>query len=96
MGRIFIYGGEAYDLGNIKYIDTQPYSGSDDGCYVQIHLLKGNEYVFNSETETTELIQPIITKGFGKNSYATSFIETITKEWEKYLENKDVENPFLT
>lgn len=96
MGRIFIYGDEVYDLGNIKYIDTIPFSNSSDGCHVQIHLLKGNEYVVNPETETTELIQPIIKKGFGKNSYATSFIETITKEWEKYLENKDAENPFLT
>lgn len=96
MGRIFIYGDEAYDLGNIKHIDTKPYSGSDDGCYVQIHLLKGREYVFNPETEMTELIEPIIKKGFGKNKHANSFIESITEEWEKYLENKEAENPFLS
>lgn len=89
MGRIYIYGDKAYDLGNIKHIDTKPYSGCDDGCYVQIHLLKGREYVFNPETEITELIEPIIRKGFGKNNHANSFIESISEEWEKYLENKE-------
>ena len=95
MRRIFIYGDEAYDLANIKYIDTKPYSGSDDGCYVQIHLLKGSEYVFNPESEVTELIEPIIKKGFGKSKHANSFIETITGEWGEYLENKQLESPFL-
>ncbi len=90
MGRIFIYGDEAYDLGNIKHIDTTPFSGSSSGFYVNIHLLKGNEYVFNEETETTELIEPKIKKGFGKTEYAMSFIETISEEWEKYLESKEI------
>lgn len=95
MERIYIYGDEAYDLGNIKHIDTIPYSRSDNGCYVQIHLLKGKEYVFNSETQITEFIEPIIKKGFGQNKHAKAFIESITEEWEKYLENKVMENPFL-
>lgn len=95
MGRIYIYGDAAYDLGNIKHIDTKPYSGYDDGCYVQIHLLKGREYVFNPETEITELIEPIIKKGFGKIELAQTFIESITEEWDKYLSNQDSENPFL-
>ena len=88
MGRIFIHGDEVYDLGNIKHINTTPYSGGYGGCYVNIHLLKGNEYVFNSETETTELIEPKIVKGYGNDSHAMSFIKIISKEWEKYLESK--------
>ncbi len=95
MRRIFIYGDEAFDLGNIKHIDKKPFSGRDDGCYVQIHLLKGREYVFNPETEITELIEPIIKKGFGKNEHARIFIENISEEWDKYLSNQDSENPFL-
>lgn len=89
MGRIFIYGDEAFDLGNIKNIDTTPYSGGYGGCYVNIHLLRGNEYVFNPDNETVELIKPKITKGFGEDRYAMSFIKTLTEEWEKYLESKE-------
>ncbi len=91
MGRIFIYGDEAYDLGNIKHIDTTPFSGGYGGCYVNIHLLKGNEYVFNEDTGTTELIEPKIKKGFGEDRYAMSFIKTISEEWEKYLESKEIQ-----
>lgn len=91
MRRIFTYIDEVYDLGNIKHIDTRPFSGCNDGCYVQIHLLKGNEYVFNPETETTKLIEPKIEKGFSKNSHAVSFIKTISAEWEKYLESREIE-----
>ncbi|MGC3977782.1 MAG: hypothetical protein QM751_05815 [Paludibacteraceae bacterium] len=91
MGRIFIYGDESYDLGNIKHINTTPFSGGYGGCYVNIHLLKGNEYVFNEETETTELIEPKIVKGFGEDRYAMSFIKTISEEWEKYLESKEIQ-----
>lgn len=95
MERIFIFGDQAYDLGNIKHIDTQPYSDADDGSYVQIHLLRGKEYIFNPETEITELLEPIIKKGFGKNKHANSFIESITEEWAKYLESERVKNSFL-
>lgn len=89
MGRIFLDGDEAFDLGNIKNIDTTPYSGSFDGCYVNIHLLKGHEYVFNPDNETTELIKPKITKGFGTYRDAMSYIKYITEEWENYLESKE-------
>lgn len=91
MGRIFIYGDESYDLGNIKHINTRPFSSSSDGCYVQIHLLKGNEYIFNPDTEITELIEPKIEKGYGNRSHAISFIENISEEWEKYLESKEIQ-----
>lgn len=91
MGRIFLYGDEAYDLGNIKSIDTTPFSGGNGGCYVNIHLLKGNEFVFNPDKETTELITPKISKGFGEDKHAMSFIKNLTLEWEKYLENKETE-----
>lgn len=96
MGRIYTYGEGIYDLANIKHIDTQPYSDSYEGCYVLIHLLKGKEYVFNSETEMTELIEPVIKKAFGKNKLANTFIESITEEWEKYLENKEVGNSLIS
>lgn len=87
MNKIFIYGDEAYDVSNIKYIDTTPFSGGYGGCYVNIHLLRGYEYVFNPETEITELIEPIIIKGYGNDSHAMSFIKTLSEEWEKYLES---------
>jgi len=89
MGRIFINGDEAFDLGNIKSIDTTPFSGGFGGCYVNTHLLTGNEYVFNPDRETTELINPKITKGFGEDRHAMFFIKTLVGEWEKYLESKE-------
>ncbi|MDO5509190.1 MAG: hypothetical protein Q4F57_00705 [Weeksellaceae bacterium] len=89
MGRIFLFGNQAFDLGNIKYIDTKPFNGSDGGCYVNIHLLKGNEYLYNPEEETMELIQPIIRKGFGEDRHAWSFIEAISEEWGKFLEGRE-------
>lgn len=92
MGRIFLYGDEAFDLGNIKNIDTTPFSGGYGGCYVNIHLLRGNEYIFNPDKETMELIKPKITKGFGEDRHAMSFIKNLTEEWEKYLESKEKEN----
>jgi len=91
MGRIFNCGNKTFDLGNIKHIDRRDFSGSNDGCYVQIHLLKGHEYIFNPDTETTELIKPVIEIGFGNNSHAIDFIETISEEWERYLESKETD-----
>ena len=91
MGRIFNYGDESYDLGNIKNIDTTPFSGGYGGCYVNIHLLKGHEYVFNPDKEITELIEPKIVKGFGEDRHAMSFINAISKEWENYLESKEIQ-----
>lgn len=90
MGRIYFDGDDAFDLGNIKNIDTTPYSGGYIGCYVNIHLLRGNEYVFNPDNETTELIKPKIRKGFGEHSHALSYIKSLTEEWEKYLESKEI------
>ena len=58
---------------------------------MQIHLLKGYEYSFNPETDTTDLIEPIIEKGFSKDSHATSFIKAIAKEWGRYLENREID-----
>jgi hypothetical protein len=89
MNRILLLSELAIDLGNIKNIRTVPYSGSDGGCYVVIELLKGHEYIFNPDTQETELIKPQIKEGFGKDKWADSFINTITEEWGKYLEYKD-------
>lgn len=96
MRRIFFYENDAYDLGNIKYIEVEPFSNNSDGCYVLIHLLKGREYVYNAESDATELIEPIIKKGFGKLKYANFFIKSISVEWENYLENNETENPFIS
>jgi len=67
------------------------WSAFNDGCYVQIHLLRGNEYVFNPDTATTELVKPVIEIGFGRSSHAIDFIETISEEWERYLESKETD-----
>lgn len=90
MGRLFKYGDEIFDLANIKNIDTTPFSGGYGGCYVNIHLLRGSEYIFNPEKETTELIKPKIEKGFGEDRHALLFIKNLTREWEKYLETKEI------
>lgn len=89
MGRIFDSGRGIIDLRNIKYIDIR--ECNNDDCYVRIHLLKGYEYVFNSDTEATELIVPKIEIYFSENRWAYSFIESITEEWEKYLESKEID-----
>jgi len=91
MGRIFNYGNETFDLGSIMYIDKRDFYNCDEGCYVQIHLLKGNEYVLNPDTGITELIKPVIEIGFGKNNHAINFIEAVSEEWEKYLESKEAQ-----
>lgn len=88
MGRIFIHGDRIYDLGNIKHID---FSDSYSGFYVNIYLLRGHEYIFNPETEKTELIEPKIAKRYGEEIDAKSFIKTISEEWGKYLENNEVQ-----
>lgn len=88
MGRLFLYGDEVYDLGNIKHIDTTPYSAKSDGCYVNIHLLKGREYLIDPDTLETKLFEPVIIKGFGKGEWAMSFIERLMVAWEMYLESR--------
>lgn len=89
MGRIFDSGRGVIDLGNIKYIDIRECDNND--CYVRIHLLKGYEYVFNSDTDETELIVPKIEIYLYEERWAHSFIESISEEWEKYLESKEID-----
>lgn len=93
MNRILSLSELTIDLGNIKNIRTVPYSGGNGGCYVVIELLKGNEYIYNPDTQETELIKPQIKEGFGEDRWADSFIKTITEEWKKYLEYKDERKP---
>jgi len=90
--RIFYdYGDMAFDLGNIKYIDTRrsSYPGFPDDWYVRIHLLRGNEYVFNPETGETKLVNPVIETGRMSGRESDSVIKDITEKWEAYLESKE-------
>jgi len=95
MGRIFNYLGVVIDLGNIKHIEAK-YASTNNGypCdwYVQIELLKGNEYVLNPKTGETELIKPAIKI---KCSYDGGDVETVIKDiseqWGKYLESKEID-----
>jgi hypothetical protein len=85
MKRVISISDLTIDLGNIKNIRIEPYSGGYGGCYVIIELLRGREYVFNPETEETKLIEPIIKQGFGSTDSAYSFVEEIEGAWNNYL-----------
>lgn len=89
MDRIFNVGDLSIDLGNIKNIKTEPFSGGYGGCYVIIELLRGKEYVYNPDTLGYDLIEPKIKEGFGKNSSANFFIDEITQAWQAYLNELD-------
>lgn len=88
MGRIFKFseglGEEFIDLGNIKSIFTSPFGA------VTIHLLKSSEYVINPKTNELELVKPEISYYFPNKEKLNDFKETITEEWEKYLESKEI------
>ena len=91
MRRIYNYLGTVIDLGNIKHIEEK-YANTCNGypCdwYVQIELLNGNEYVFNPDTETTELIKPVIKIECSDGGVQT-VIKDISEQWGKYLESKE-------
>lgn len=91
MNRILELSDLNIDLGNIKNIRTVPFAGNTGGYYVIIELLKGREYVFNPETEETELFEPQIKEGFGSIESADYFTRSLTKEWNKYLKYKEEE-----
>lgn len=58
MNRILSLNELTIDLGNIKNIRIVPFSGSVGGCYVIIELLKDHEYIYNPDSQETELIKP--------------------------------------
>jgi hypothetical protein len=89
MNRILSLSDLTIDLENIKNIRTVSFSENTGGHYVTIELFKGREYVFNPDTEETELFEPYIKEGFGKIEWADSFIKSRTEEWNKYLEYKE-------
>jgi len=90
MKRILSIDNLSIDLGNIKLIKKEPYSGSANGCYVIIDLLKGKEYVYNEDTNCMKLIKPRIIKGFGSVENANFFIKTIEDAWENYLIENEI------
>jgi hypothetical protein len=89
MKRTFEINNTVIDLGNIKSIENDCIPMIDKGGYIIITLLKGKEYVFNENIGDFELIEPkikIFAPDYGK---AATWIESIEKEWNKYLiENK--------
>ncbi|MEG9327039.1 hypothetical protein V6B16_03755 [Salinimicrobium catena] len=89
MNRIFEISDLTIDLGNIKSLRTEQFSGSSTGVYVIIELLKGKEYVENPVTEELELFEPQIKKGFGSIERAEYFMKLIREEWNKYLKYRE-------
>ena len=85
MKRVITIDDLTIDLGNIKNIRLDTYSSSSGGSYVLIELLKGKEYVFNPETEETNLMEPIIKTYFGSINAGSSFIKDLEKDWNNYL-----------
>lgn len=91
MERVFEYGDFVIDLGNIKCIKTrseESYSGYPRNWYIIIELLRGNEFVFNPETELTELVKPVIEIKFSAGN-VSPIISDISRAWGRYLESKE-------
>lgn len=90
MSRIFEYKDTIIDLGNIKQIQIENLWDKEFGgtYYVHIHLLTGNEFVLNTETEKVELITPTpIRFSFNHQDKGIKFKNELKEAWEKYLEN---------
>jgi len=89
MDRVFIWNDIALDLDNIKSMRIEKFSGSPDGAYVVVELLRGAEYVMNPENDTAKLLTPIIKEGFSTTAWADNAMEDLAKRWNDYLEFRD-------
>lgn len=86
MGRIYNDFNIVLDLENIKYIKHE--FDQYNNPVVCIELLRGNEFVYNSEKEEFVLIKPIIEINCSHGG-ANVIINDIAKKWEEYYASKE-------